>query len=153
MQFQVPQFIEVEDRVFGPFTIKQFIYIAGGGGLMFILYRFLGFFFGIIPILVVAALTFALAFYKHNNRPFIDLIESSVTFYTKNRLYIWKKDTSIKQYTQKQEQKQAQEKNAASPKMFVPTLSESKLKELAWSLDIKESVNPLTGKDGSTNTR
>ena len=41
MRFQVPQFIEIEDKIFGPLTIKQFIYIAGGAGLCFILFRFL----------------------------------------------------------------------------------------------------------------
>ena len=27
MQYQVPQFIEVEDKIFGPLTFKQFLYI------------------------------------------------------------------------------------------------------------------------------
>ncbi|TSC80302.1 MAG: hypothetical protein G01um101429_152 [Parcubacteria group bacterium Gr01-1014_29] len=31
-QFQVPQFIEVEDKIFGPLTTKQFFYLLGGGG-------------------------------------------------------------------------------------------------------------------------
>lgn len=37
MQFQVPQFIEVEDKIFGPLTFKQFVYIAGGVALMYLL--------------------------------------------------------------------------------------------------------------------
>ena len=44
MQFQVPQFIEIEDKIFGPLTFKQFIYLAGGGGLCFLLYTILPFF-------------------------------------------------------------------------------------------------------------
>jgi len=32
MRFEVPQFIEVEDKIFGPFTWKQFIYLMGGEG-------------------------------------------------------------------------------------------------------------------------
>ncbi|TSC61742.1 MAG: SsrA-binding protein, partial [Parcubacteria group bacterium Athens0416_74] len=32
MQFQVPQFIEVEDKIVGPLTFKQFVFIAGGLG-------------------------------------------------------------------------------------------------------------------------
>ena len=31
MQFQVPQFIETEDKVVGPLTLRQFMYIAGAG--------------------------------------------------------------------------------------------------------------------------
>ena len=35
MRFQVPQFIEIESKIFGPLTFKQFIYLAGGGGRNF----------------------------------------------------------------------------------------------------------------------
>ncbi len=34
MRFEVPQFIDVEDKIFGPFTFKQFLYLAGGAGLL-----------------------------------------------------------------------------------------------------------------------
>jgi hypothetical protein len=41
------------------------------------------------------------------------------------------------------------EKESALPKqVYVPRMSESKLKELSWSLDINENLNPLTGDDG-----
>ena len=33
MMFSVPQFIDVEDKIIGPLTLKQFIYLAGGAGL------------------------------------------------------------------------------------------------------------------------
>ena len=59
MQFQVPQFIEVEDKIVGPLTFKQFIYLAGGGGVIAILYAFLPLFFVILLGIPVAA--FALA--------------------------------------------------------------------------------------------
>ena len=39
MQFQVPQFIEVEDKIFGPLTFKQFVYVAGGAGLAYLVWR------------------------------------------------------------------------------------------------------------------
>ena len=32
--------------------------------------------------------------------------------------------------------------------IYVPRLSDSKLKELSWSLDINENLNPLTGEGG-----
>lgn len=76
MRFQVPQFIEVEDKIFGPLTFKQFIYLAGGGGMIAILFTLLPkilAFFVSLPILAVAL---ALAFYRVNNRPFISTMES-----------------------------------------------------------------------------
>src|SRR5579872_1531460 len=91
MRFQVPQFIEIEDKVIGPLTLKQFLYLAGGAGMAFVAYRFLPLFISIFVIAGVVALALALAFYKVNNKPFIDLLQSAVSFYTGDKLYIWKK--------------------------------------------------------------
>ena len=41
MHFQTPQFIEIEDKIFGPLTLKQFIYLAGAAGLSFTAYSLL----------------------------------------------------------------------------------------------------------------
>jgi hypothetical protein len=41
MRFQVPQFTDVEDKIVGPLTLKQFVYLAGAGGGCIILYSFL----------------------------------------------------------------------------------------------------------------
>ena len=75
MRFQVPQFIEVEDKVVGPLTLKQFMYLAGGAGMAFVAYRFLPLFIAIFVIPAIAGLSLALAFYKVNNKPFVDLLE------------------------------------------------------------------------------
>jgi hypothetical protein len=134
MRFQVPQFIGVEDKVFGPFTIKQFIYLAGGGGLSVIIYRFMGFWFGLIFIIPVAIFALALAFYKVNNKPFVNVLSSAFKFYIGDRFYIWKKTEN--KPTPKNEQKMISPDLSSMPK-----LSDSKLKELTWSLDINENVN------------
>jgi hypothetical protein len=41
MQFQVPQFLDVEDKIIGPFTIKQFLYLAGGAGFAYLSWRYI----------------------------------------------------------------------------------------------------------------
>lgn len=132
MQFQVPQFIDVEDKIFGPFTVKQFIYLAGAVGIIFVLNSFLPFFFAIIIGGPVIALGVALAFYKVNNRPFINIVEAVFKYILGNRLYIWKKEE--KKIIRKKE------KIEERTDLFVPKLSDSKLKDLAWSLDIQESI-------------
>lgn len=135
MRFQVPQFIDVEDKIFGPLTLKQFIYLAGGGGLSFLLYILLGsFILSAIPILIVIAISCALAFYKMNSKPFIYLVEAAFKYWTGAKLYIWKKEEGAKPKTMAEEVKRGQ--NFAG--MTVPKISESKLKDLSWSLDIKE---------------
>jgi energy-coupling factor transporter transmembrane protein EcfT len=130
MEYQVPQFIEVEDKVFGPFSLKQFIYLAGGIGLCVIIFLSLPFFVAVILGIPVVVFTGALAFYKVNNKSFIDIVEAAFNFYTNGRLYLWKK----------------QPKEAAPVAAPVQEtreklrLTEGRLKELAWSLDIKDQA-------------
>ena len=90
MQFRVPQFIDMEDKVFGPFTLKQFGYMVGAGGCSFLIWTFIPIkFIAILLIIPVAGLFIALAFVKFNNRSFADLLESAFAYYTKSRVYVW----------------------------------------------------------------
>lgn len=142
MRFQVPQFIEIEDKIVGPLTLKQFLYLAGSGGMSIIAYRFLPLIVAIIVIACIGSLGIALAFFKYNNKPFIDLLESGVQYYLGEKLYIWKKRERVV------EKQNTADKNPAQ--VYVPRLSDSKLKELTWSLDIKENQNPVTREEGNT---
>jgi hypothetical protein len=136
MQFQVPQFIEVEDKIFGQLTLKQFIYLAGGAGLSFVIYRTLGsLIFSFIPIVIVMAFSSLLAFYKVNNKPFIFTVESAFKYFFSSKLYIWKK---VNRPVEKHEEVDQEIKSLAA--IMVPKISNSKLKDLTWSLDIKESM-------------
>ena len=138
MRFQVPQFIEVEDKLFGPLTFKQFIYVAGGVGFSVILFLFLPTFLAIIMALPTMLFAAALAFYKVNSKPFVNVVEAFVKYTLTNKLYIWKKEPlSLKSSGEPREKKPIEQ-------VYVPKLSSSKLKELTWSLDIKENRNPVT---------
>jgi len=131
MRFEVPQFIEIEDKIFGPLTLKQFIYLAGTAGVSFVIYTTLPFFLAIILIAPFIVFGLALAFYKHNNRPFITLVESWFNFTIKGKLYIWKK-------RQKPIEERVEEEAIMQSPLYVPKLSDSKLKDLSWSLDVEE---------------
>ena len=130
-QFSVPQFIEVEDKIFGPLSLKQFIYILGGVAAVFIIYVFVGMLGVIFLGLPVAGLAAALAFYKVNNQPFIKVAANAISYYSKGRLYIWKKSDKPAKIEEKPPEEQ---------KLNVPKITESKLKDLAWSLDVKEKI-------------
>lgn len=134
MRFAVPQFIDVEDKLFGPLTLKQFIYLAGGLGVAIVLYFLLGIFVAILIGGPFVALACALAFFKVNNRSFVVTLESAFYFTLRHKLYLWKKSLH------KVAPEAADTTATVAAKPFVPHLSESKLKELAWSLDIKESM-------------
>jgi len=135
MQFKVPQFLDIEDKIFGPFTFKEFVYLAGGAGLCFVLYKLLGLFLGAIPILAVAALAVALARYRPNNKPFINMIEAGFIYLIQDKLYIWKRrQNKIKKDKQEKQTSNADEKRENMENRA--RLSGSKLQDLAWSLDV-----------------
>lgn len=136
MRYQVPQFIEVEDKIFGPLTVKQFVFLAGGAGMCFIIYYLTGSFSVALPFMVViGCFSAGLAFYKVNSRPLLEVIEYAVKYLLTNRLYIWqKRDKKIN--TSSSADLLAREYN----NFTVPKISESKLKDLAWSLDINETI-------------
>ncbi len=135
MQFQVPQFIEVEDKIFGPLTFKQFVYVGGGLGACYILWRVLPVYLAAPLIAGVGGLAASLAFFQLNGRPFIIGLENGFFFLIRSKLYLWNN---------------ARKKSGPPPvvgkvvergsDVYVPKLSESRLHELSWSLDIKERI-------------
>ena len=131
MRFQVPQFIDVEDKVFGPFSFKQFVYIAGGVGVSFILLRILPKFLAIVAIIPIMTFSLALAFYKVNNKPFIQMVESFLKYTLGARLYIWKR-------TDKAPQTKKSMVAEDYLHLEVPKLGESKLKDMTWQLDARK---------------
>ena len=135
MQFQVPQFIEVEDKIFGPLTFKQFIYVAGGAGSAYLIWRVLPVYIAAPIALGALALGASLAFLQWNGRPFIVGVENAFYYLTRSKLYLWNNERKNKAAPKKEV---ALEMRAAET--YVPHLSESRLHELAWSLDIKERI-------------
>jgi hypothetical protein len=140
MRFQVPQFIEVEDKIFGPFTFKQFVYLLGGAGLCYVLYVLLPLFMAILLITPVVGLSLALAFYKVNNKPFVSVLEAGLRYMINPKLYIWKKE-------QKNQTPELKQEAEVTPDALtnVPKLSGDKLRSISWALDVKN----IEGKDNN----
>ena len=133
MQFKVPQFLDIEDKIFGPFTFKEFVYLAGGAGLCFVFYKWLGLLGGAIPILIMAGISLMLTFYRPNDKPLIFMLESGFKYFTQSRLYIWKKG---KKSIKNDEVRIMNESKNATMEQYGNRLSGSKLRDLAWSLDV-----------------
>jgi len=142
MRFQVPQFIEVEDKIFGPLTFKQFIYLAGGAGAVIVLFFYLNNLLAFLLAIPVGSFALAMAFYKVNNKPFINLVEAFFKYSIGNKLYTWKKEPK------KVIPNRTEERSAAE--IYVPKLSQSKLKDLAWALDVKNEIPDTIPPENST---
>lgn len=139
MEYQVPQFIEVEDKLVGPLTLRQFLYLAGSAGLCVVFFTYLPFFLAFVLALPVAGLGAALSFYKINGKPLIDVIEAGFNYYTSKRLMLWKyasPTTEAGAAAKAAAASAAASAAAAQPVRGAPRLTRGKLSELAWSLDV-----------------
>ena len=135
MEYQVPQFIEVENKIVGPLTLRQFIYIAGAGGLCIVFFSYLNIIVALILSAIVVGFAATLAFYKINGKPFITILEAGFNYYTGDKFFLWKHEIS--------DANKKSEVIAPSIPLNTPKLTRGKLSELAWSLDIK-SPGPRT---------
>ncbi len=133
MQFKVPQFIDIEDKLFGPFTFYQFVYLAGGAGLIFVIYKAMPLWIGLFLIIPVAILTGLLVFYKINNKPFIYYLQAGINYFLGTKLYVWKQ--RLVKNTEKKEDVAPQKTSV------VPMVNSNRIKDLSWSLDVQDKEN------------
>ncbi len=136
MNFQVPQYIDVEDKIFGPLTFKQFIYVIGGAGACFVIYAYvrqLSVILALGLMVPVGGFFLGLAFYKINSQSAITVLEAAFKYAIGKKLYLWKRSQT------KTAANVTLKTNQPAP---LPKLSQSKLRDLSWSLDINENLKP-----------
>lgn len=154
MQFRVPQFIDMEDKIIGPLTLKQFGYILGAGGFSFIIWTFIPIkFIALLFILPVVALFLSLAFLKINNRPFGDILENAFTYYTSSKIYTWKQPTPDTPEQQAQAVATQQGEQAIKDKameMAEAKADQNTLHDVALGLDVLDHANPSPSQLEST---
>jgi hypothetical protein len=90
MQYQVPQFIETEDKIVGPFSLQQFAYVGAAAVVTGICYFLVQTWLFFIIALILIGGSLALSFVKINGRPLIKVGLSAFNFYWKPQLYVWK---------------------------------------------------------------
>lgn len=91
MRFQVPQFVDIEDKIIGPFTLRQFLTYVVAAMLLVPIYIYsdLSLFITIaLPILGIAAVFAHLKIY---GRTFSQVTFSALSYVSKGQLYIWRR--------------------------------------------------------------
>lgn len=96
MQFQIPQFIEVENKIVGPLSLKQFFYLAAAGGLSFAFYFILATWLWFFLTAILGAIAIALAFVKYNGQPLPKIIWAAFGFFWKPKLFLWQRAMETK---------------------------------------------------------
>lgn len=94
-QFIVPQFIDIEDKIIGPITTRQFIIVLVAFFLDFIAFKLLTFVFFLIFLLLITGFAIVLAFAKINGQSFHYFLLNLVQTLLKPGIRVWQKDMSI----------------------------------------------------------
>ncbi len=122
MMFNVPQYIDVEDKVAGPLTAKQLGWMLACGGILFVLYSI----FELIPFLIMALpivlLFVALAFYRPNGQPFIKFLLYAILFLFRPKVAVWERP--VRQMMPKKEEAVAEMPKDDRKKVTITDLNE-----------------------------
>ncbi|OGD31998.1 hypothetical protein A3C91_03725 [Candidatus Azambacteria bacterium RIFCSPHIGHO2_02_FULL_52_12] len=91
-QFQVPQFIDVEDKILGPITMRQFFIMLIPFGTGILLSFILSLWLAIIVTIPVAIGAAVFAFYRPYGMRFSRFFAAFLAYQLKPRMYIWKRE-------------------------------------------------------------
>lgn len=146
---KIPHKIYKEDKLVGPLTLKQFLYILGGASLSFVAYQYYAqgyLFFTEFLVISIMIMLFSLsfAFLQINGRPFITFLGNLLTYILVSKKRLWSKDNSM--------HNKPIIKKTPRPKQILDTQTEipkSQLEQLANILDTGGKINT----DVDTNER
>lgn len=91
MQFSVPQFIDVEDKIIGPITLKGFLLLLGVALFIFFLWYLFKLWFVVVIGAPIVVLAIALVLGKVDGRPLSGFLKAWLNYQVNPRFYIWKK--------------------------------------------------------------
>ncbi|MBP7134242.1 PrgI family protein [Patescibacteria group bacterium] len=91
-KFIVPQFIDNEDKILGPITVRQFLILLGACLTMFIEYRIFTLAYFILVALITAGLAGTFAFVKINGQPFHLFFLNALQTIVRPSLRTWDKN-------------------------------------------------------------
>lgn len=93
-QFVVPQFIDVEDKIFGPITTRQFVILLSAGLVLFIAFKLADITLFIFLAALIGGSALVLAFVKINGQPFHYFLLNIVQTVRRPSRRIWYKSFS-----------------------------------------------------------
>ncbi|NTW26895.1 MAG: PrgI family protein [Candidatus Moranbacteria bacterium] len=136
MLINVPQYIDVEDKIAGPLTAKQLGWIIGLGITLLVLWNMVPAPVFFILGLPLAILFVALAFYKPYGQPLGSFLIFGVMYFFRPKVYMWKR-------TPARAVKEVQKIQQAQAVAVDKHISAQSLKDLAQLLDSEgTTTNP-----------
>jgi hypothetical protein len=90
-QFVVPQFIDVEDKIFGPVTARQFVILLVSGLILFLAFKLADFALFIFLLILIGGSSLIIAFVKINGQAFHYFLLNIIQTMRRPSLRIWNK--------------------------------------------------------------
>lgn len=131
-QFVVPQFIDVEDKIIGPVTTRQFVILLTATLILFIAYKLADTTLFIFLLCIIGGFTLILAFVKINGQPFHYFLLNIFQTLRRPSIRIWDR-----RYTDA-ELKAVQELRKVAPileKKIVIKASRSRIRQLSLAVN------------------
>lgn len=91
MMSSVPQFVDVEDKIAGPLTWRQLLWMIAMGAVLLVLFTTFGTTLAIVFGIPVVLLFIALAFYKPNGFTLSSFIGQAVLFLFRPKVAVWER--------------------------------------------------------------
>ena len=101
-RFVAPQFIDVEDKIIGPITVRQFIFMVIGGAVVFLAYKFLDTGAFALITLIVSILVIVFGFVKINGRRFHEFVKSMIDTLRRPKTRVWYKYVPMSEVIEKE---------------------------------------------------
>ncbi len=138
MNFNVPQYIEVEDKLAFQLTIKQLSWLGLGAAGLFFLWQM-----GSMPALIlfgipVILLSLAFAFYKPAGLTFLQFIINGILYLFKPKVLTWHRN--IQNETQRPIKRTARKNEKASINRYIKEKELKSSKSLADLLDTNSKI-------------
>lgn len=129
MQFKVPQNIDMQDKILGPLTLFQLLFLLIGFLVVYSIIRSGSVILTVLVAAPIGLLTLALAFVKVNEQPFIRFLSSLVVYLFKPKVRLWHKGGAVPKVTVAPSQQI--QKTRVAPKKLDP----EKIAQVANKLD------------------
>ncbi len=98
MQFLVPQYIQVKERIIGPLTLIQFLWIGGAIGLAILLFPFLYLGLWLFLATIIVSTAAALSLIEINGKPLFKIAGYALKYYWNPQVYLWKREISEEEF-------------------------------------------------------
>lgn len=145
--FTVPQFIDVEDKIIGPITTRQFIICLAGLGVLVPAWKLLDLIWFVLLALFDLAIVGTFGFAKINGRPFHYFVLNVIQTFKKPNLRVWNHKNPLKDLFSAEETAAEEVQTVTRPTAIKERLVSSHLKELSLIVDTKGVYKGEEGED------